>query len=528
MSPHHCGWLMHNATPPCSRLSRLLPVERWALAVVLGMTVLRLVVAGSTLLSADEAYYWQWTHPLHLSYYDHPAMVAYWIWASIHLIGETALGVRLPAVLSALAVSALLWDCARIAFRSRVVGAQTALWLNCSILFGSAGIIITPDAPLLLAWSLALWSLERLIAGGQARYIYIAGIALGLGAISKYTMVLILPGIVATFLLFPRLRPWWRSGHTWAAALLALVCTTPLLLWNFQNNFASFSKQLNHAFASEAIHPGTNLAQFLSSQVGLLTPLIFLFCLWGMVWALWAGWRQRRPEWMLLGATSLPILLFFVSHTQSGVVQAHWSGPAYIAGVMAAVGGWHSLPSRGRWLGRAFAAAPVLGLAMTLLLYFQAVTVALPIPVKMDALKRLGGWDELSAAVHQEQLAHPGTFLFTQKHEQTGVVTFYLPDHQVVFLNGGYIRPPYYTAADVAALRGRDGIFITRAKDDGAANLVKYFAKVTPLRQVRLHWGHQPSDAYNLYLAEGYRGGNFVQGDGQPGAFDEPKAEAKP
>jgi len=521
MSPHHYGWLMQNAPSPCSVfLSRLLPIERWALLVVLGMTLARLVVAGSTLLSADEAYYWQWTHPLHLSYYDHPAMVAYWIWTSTHLLGETALGVRLPAVLSSLAVSALLWDCARIAFRSRVVGAQAALWLNCTILFGSAGIVITPDAPLLLAWSLVLWALVRLIVGGQARYIYIAGLGLGLGAISKYTMLLIMPGIVATFLLFPALRPWWRRGHTWAAALLALVCTTPLLLWNFQNNFASFSKQLNHAFASEVAHPGANLVQFLASQVGLLTPLIFAFCLWGMIWALWNGGRAKHPEWFLLGTTSLPILLFFIKHTQSGVVQANWSGPVYIAGVITGVGGWQSLSNRSRRLNWAFTAAPALGLAMTLLVYFQAVTVALPIPVKIDALKRLGGWDELAAAVHQEQLAHPGTFLFTQKHEPTGVVTFYLPDHQVVFLNGGYIRPPYYTAADVAALRGRDGIFITRDKDDGAADLAQYFAKVTPLRKVRLHWGRQFSDAYNLYLAEGYRGGNFVQGDGQPGAFD--------
>jgi 4-amino-4-deoxy-L-arabinose transferase-like glycosyltransferase len=479
-----------------------------------------LLVAGLTPLSADEAYYWQWTRPMRLSYFDHPAMVAVWIWPGIHLLGNTALGVRLAAVLGSLLTSLVVWDTTRLAFASRSAGATAALWLNAILLFGVAGVIITPDSPLLLCWALALWALVRLIVDGRPRFLYAAGLALGLGAVSKYTIALILPGIFATLLLFPVMWPWWRRRHIWASGLLALACTTPVLLWNSKNEWASFAKQLGHAFTTETADPVKNLWIFLFGQVGLVTPLIFLFVLWGMVWALIAGWRQRKPEWFLLGATSLPVLAFFLLHTLSGVVQSHWSGPAYLGGVIATVGGFSRLP-RQRVFVWFFRAAPLLGIAMTLLVYFQASTALLPLPPGIDALKRLGGWDSLAFAIDKERHAHPGSFLFTQKHEPTGPVSFHLPDHPPVFLEG-HILPSYYSAEEVLALKGHDGIFITRARDDGAGNLLFFFDQVTFLRRVDMLWGRQQADAYNLYLAKGYRGGMFVIGAGVDGKTDAP------
>lgn len=497
----------------------VLAIETATLAGLIALTALRLLVAGTAPLSADEAYYWQWTRPLKLSYYDHPAMVAYWIRGGIAFLGDSPLGIRLPTVIASVVTTLLVWDATRVAFASRRAGALAALWLNATLLFGAGAVIMTPDAPLLLFWSLALWALIRIIARGNDRAIFLVGLALGLGAISKYTIALILPGIAVTFLLFPALRPWWRRRDGWMAAALAMVCTTPLLLWNALNHGASFAKQLGHAFDSGRPDPLPNLAQFLGAETGLVTPLILLFCLWGMGWALFEGWRRRRPEWFLLGATSAPILIYFAWHTQSGVVQAHWAGPAYIAAVMAATGGW---TSRDRARGAAlFRWAPALGLAMTGIVYFQAATAWLPIPVKADALKRLGGWDELAAAVEMERTAHPGVFLFTQKHEPTGPVSFHLPDHPPVFLEG-HIRPSYYTEAEVMALKGLTGLFITRSRDDGSADLPPFFDRITPLRSVDMHWGGRIADQYTLYLAEGYRGGLFVAGDGYDGTMDGP------
>jgi hypothetical protein len=193
---------------------------------------------------------------------------------------------------------------------------------------------------------------------------------------------------------------------------------------------------------------------------------------------------------------------------------------------MAGVGAFLRIP-RSTW-GRAeraltwtFHAAPILGAAMTLVVYFQAATALLPLSPKIDALKRLGGWDSLADAVQIERQAHPGSFLFAQKHEPTGPLSFHLADHPPVFLIG-HIRPSYYSVEEVMALKGHDGIFIARARDDGADGLSRYFKRFTKLRQVDMLWGGRPADVYNLYLAEDYQGGLFVVGGGLHGATDTP------
>lgn len=482
------------------------------------LLLLRLALAAMLPLSADEAYYWQWAHPLQLSYYDHPAMVAWWIRAATDLAGNSPLAVRLPSVLANAATMLLVWNSATLVAGSRCAGDRAALWLNGTILFTAAGILITPDAPLLLFWSLSLWATLRVIHGKGPANFYLAAAALGLGALSKYTMALVVPGLLAPFLLFAGLRHWWRTPHPYLAVVFGLLLTTPLLVWNFTHGGVSFNKQLNHAFGDSPTGGLGNAAVFLASQAGLVTPLVFLAAVTAMGWALVAGWRKRRPDWLLLGGVSLPVLLFFLIHALSGPVQAHWGGPAWLGGIIAAAA---APPVAGRTRRVLFAAAPWLGLAMALLVLLQAATALLPIPIKLDALKRLGGWSELAAAVGAEQRAHPNCFLLAQKHDVTGILSYYLPGHPPVFLQGP-LRPSYYSADEVAALKGRDAIFVTRARSDGARDIAGNFDRVTRLRQVDMPWGGRVADVYVLYLAQGYRGGALVQGDGPNGALDRP------
>ena len=95
---------------------------------------------------ADEAYYERWGEVARLGYLDHPPAVAWW----------SSLGGRWLN-LTLLPIAWLLF-----AQSARRLGAQ----LNPEILIAiawwtplglSSGVLVTPDAPLLLGWSLAVW-----------------------------------------------------------------------------------------------------------------------------------------------------------------------------------------------------------------------------------------------------------------------------------------------------------------------------------------------------------------------------------
>ncbi|CAA7613149.1 4-amino-4-deoxy-L-arabinose transferase and related glycosyltransferase of PMT family [Candidatus Terasakiella magnetica] len=501
-----------------SKWKRAEPWHLVGLAVlVVGAALLHGYVAAHSLLSGDEAYYWLWSRHLQLSYYDHPAMAAWWMAASTAVFGSSELAIRLPAIVATAVVTVLLYDTTRIAFDDAKAGLWAALWVNTTILFGAAGVMATPDSPLLVFWALALWAMIRLLRSQNPAWIYVLGLSLGLGFLGKYTMALAAPGIVAVFLLFPEGRCWWRRRHFYLAVVAAAVCATPVLWWNAANDWVSFRKQLAHSFDAPAADPLKSLTTFLTTQVGVVTPLILGFCLWGMGWALWAGWRRRRADWFLLGACSAPILAFFIHHSLGGLVQAHWSGPAYLGGIMAACGGWSVTASRrGRVLAALALLAPVLGALMLGAVYLQMVTALLPLPAKIDPLSRLGGWDAVAATVGRHLDAHPGAFVSVQKHEMSGLLTYYLPGHPKVFLTGsaGAPRLPSYDRSDVAGLVGRDGLFVTKSGTNAISDLTPYFDKMVKVEDMDRLWGGRVVDHYEIWLGESYRPGTF--GDQPP------------
>lgn len=487
-------------------------------ALVAAMGLVHALTAGVGLLSGDEAYYWLWSRQLQLSYFDHPGMAAWWLAGATALFGTSELAVRLPSILSSAVVTLLIYDTTRRAFDSSAAGLTAALWLNLTLLFGAASVIATPDAPLLVFWSLALWATVRLMREDRAIWLYVLAVALGLGFTGKYTMVLILPGVLSLFVLFRQGWRWWRRiQHLLLAALVALACTAPVLVWNWQHEWVSFRKQLSHSFDSQVSDPLLSLATFTGTQIGLVTPLLFGFCLWGMGWALWAGWRRRRAEWFLLGASSAPVLAFFIHHSWGGLVQPHWAGPAWIGGIAAAAGGWTAIsgPLRPgpRWtlLRRLYLAAPALGGVLLAVVYVQMATALLPVPPKIDPLGRLGGWDRLAQAVEKQRAEHPDAFIVVAKHELSGLLSYYLPDHPVVFLTGsdGVPRIPSYNRDDIATLPGRNAVFVSRTGRHAIEDVSRYFDRVTLLDVIDRSWGGRTIDRYEIWLGESYQPGLF-------------------
>src|SRR5258708_2824413 len=135
---------------PAMTLSEVRLVRNTAVTI-LALVALRLVAAAWTPLTFDEAYYWMWSKGLAGGYYDHPPMVAFVIRLGTMIAGDTEFGVRLVSILLALPMSWAVYRSAAILFGGQRVAATAAILLNVTLMAAGGTLIVTPDAPVLVA-----------------------------------------------------------------------------------------------------------------------------------------------------------------------------------------------------------------------------------------------------------------------------------------------------------------------------------------------------------------------------------------
>jgi len=219
--------------------------NRWrtlALAGAAYLALLRLVYLGQAELLPEEAYYWNYAKHMDFGYLDHPPMVAWLIGAGTWLFGNNEFGVRIGAWLCWLVT-------AFFTFRiTRNLLDETTAW--CALLLVSAlpfffgvAFIIAPDSPLTACWAAALFFLERALVAQQRGAWLGVGIAMGLGMLSKYSIGLV--GLAAGLFLLvdASSRRSFLRWEPYAATLLAFALFSPVILWNAQHDWASFSYQ---------------------------------------------------------------------------------------------------------------------------------------------------------------------------------------------------------------------------------------------------------------------------------------------
>ena len=283
---------------------RLLPATM-ALMALLGLALLLrslVLVATAAGLQVDEAQYWDWSRHLQWGYWSKPPGIAAVIAASTTIFGDGLLGVKLLSMalwpLAAGVLAALAWD---MAGRGQI-GAQAGLWTAALLLgtpaAGILGMAATTDAPLLLMWALCMaltWRALQTPAGtSPLPWWALAGLALGLGLLSKYTMA----AITASWALL-LLKHWRRHGLGMVmAGALALAVFAPNILWNASNGWPTLGHTAEITVAAQTPASGRALAvlEFILGQALLLGPV-------GLVTAL-VAWRARRAGTANLSACS--------------------------------------------------------------------------------------------------------------------------------------------------------------------------------------------------------------------------------
>lgn len=416
---------------------------RISLALVALLLVLRAGAAAFLPLSADEAYYWLWSKHMAAGYYDHPPMIAWLIRAGTSLFGDTPLGVRLMGVLLSLPASWFVWRAGRLLLGDENRAALAVLFFNLTLMVSVEMLAATPDMPSVVTSAAFLYGLAQVQASGNPRWWVAAGVAAGLGLLSKYSALFLGAGTLLWLILDGRQRKWLATPWPYLGAALAFSIFAPNLVWQSRNHWETFAFQFGRVGGGHFTL--RYLGEFAGAQMGLATPFIFVLMVLGL------GSATRRDSNLLLPAVLVWTGFgYFLEHALHDRVQGNW--PCFLFPALCVLAanafsreGWK------RWVS--FLAAPLAALLL-LAVYVQALFQPLHWP--KDPLARMLGRDFVPAAEIAAVLvrSHLADAILTTDYETTAWLRWSQPSVKVVQVNEPQ-RYPDAPAAPAALLKGR-------------------------------------------------------------------------
>jgi 4-amino-4-deoxy-L-arabinose transferase-like glycosyltransferase len=297
--------------------------KKFFLLVLLGTTLLHIVLAVSTPVSGDEAYYWDCSRHLDWAYFDQPPLV---IWAMIPfraVLGETALAVRAPAILGSLVIAlALLGVVRRLGGGFREAGLAYLLLHGTPLVFLGSSYAST-DIAMIAAYTSAAWA-AMAVAEGEIRGWWWFALAIGLGFLAKFPMVLALAAILAAVIRGEGRRH-LRRATPYLAAASAFACTTPVWIWAVRHNWDNILFQLEGRHSSAGFTLKF-LGEYLGANLLLLSPP-FAIAL-GAAW--WLARRKTEPAWRVAVAAAATPLVFFGLLALRSRMAPHWGAPGLV------------------------------------------------------------------------------------------------------------------------------------------------------------------------------------------------------
>jgi 4-amino-4-deoxy-L-arabinose transferase-like glycosyltransferase len=474
---------------------------------VLALVASRLVAAAWTPLTFDEAYYWMWSKHLAFGYYDHPPMVALVIRLGTAIAGDTELGVRLVSILLALPMSFAVYRAAEILFGGTRLAATATILLNVTLMAAVGTMIVTPDAPLLVASCFVLFALAKVLETGRGAWWLAVGAAVGAALLSKYTALFFGPAIVIWLVSVPKLRRWLLSLWLYLGGLVALAIFAPVILWNADHQWVSFIKQIGRA-RIEDFRPAF-IGELIPTQVAFATPLVFILGAMGL-FALFTRSTGAFAARILINALCWTIVLYFLWHSLHARVEANWFAPVYPAFAIAAAVAAHLV----RWEVRTQRlvdfclrwASPV-GILMFVLLVVQADTGILSAYRRDATVRSVGvGWRELAGQIEAIRVRVGATCVLAPDYGTTGWLTFYLPRGTCVVQPTQRIRWISMPEPDPAQLSAKV-LYVDEARPNGPPlYLQNVYTRIERVAELPRQRGPLVIETYALELLEGAKG----------------------
>lgn len=458
-------------------------------------------------LLGDEAYYWDWGRQPDWGYFSKPPMIGWLMGLSGWLTGHTEWGIRLTPLLLGTATLSVIFILTR-----GLYGARAACLAALLIVLtpGNAGLnlFFTIDAPLLLAWSLAMLAFWR--AQERPSWWLVFALALGFGVLSKQ-MMLIFPALALVFIALSKAdRSLLKRPGFWLATLSGMACITPVLIWNARHQWITL-EHTKHHFDTESLGFGKWLIrtfEFPAVQALIYTPVTFA----ALIIVAWLGlknWRALgRAERFLLVFSALPLLGFLLLSLRQRI-NPNWPAVFYVPLIILAAA-WMDgrLPfhCRAGWAKWSLRVAAI----FTALLHLALFLIFITDLKGHKKLVEMQGWNETGrqAGAFLEAVPAPErTFVLVAGYRYDAAqLAFHMPQQPRVYRwnKSATVESQYEVWPGPETRLGEDALIFQPGKEipaDLKAPLRACFENVEHLGRIKVPLGSKQTRYFDVFLA---------------------------
>lgn len=424
------------------------------LVVAAVKVLLTLGFSGRYGFHRDELYYLASGQHLSWGYVDFPPLTPLLAFLDHAVLGTSLVGLRLLSIAAGGAVVVLAALIARELGGGRFAQILAAGLTAASPLYLGANLLFQTVTFEQLWMAVAFYLLARLLRTDDPRLWPLVGLVLGLGLMTKYTVLDIGLG-VAVGVILTRTRTHLTTPWPWLAAGIALAMLAPNLVWQGQHGWPTLEYLGNHQADNRREFP---LPVFLTQTLLFIGPLVV------PVFVAGAYRLFRVARYRLLGWTVLVVLVALL--LLGG--KTYYFGPVYVllyaAGAIQVEDTLHRRSSR-RWVLAALIAAvaiDLLPLPIGIPILPEATMAQTPLWQIRSDYADMVGWPELVSAVGQAWNAIPAadrrnTVIVTENYGEAGAIDFLsgnsgLPHPLSGHLTYYFWKPSHVDATQVLAV----------------------------------------------------------------------------
>jgi hypothetical protein len=430
--------------------STKIPTDILAYSLLVGIFLIRFTYIGTLGIAPDEAYYWDWSRKLSFGYYDHPPMVAWFIYLSTKLFGDTLRGVKFMAIAASFFATFFSYRLAK-----KYVSQTSSLLLfivisNTVILYGIGCFVAVPDIPMILFWSLGLLFAYKFIFEESPLSWFFLGFTMGFGLLSKYIFVLFIISLIIFLICFKSHHHLLRSRRLYGALFIAFIIFLPNIIWNSHHHWITVLFQFHHGLGSNSFTRFDFLGEYITGQIGVLSVFPFIVLFMALISEFKNIFHCPKKGFLILFYV-IPFLFFAFASLQKRV-EANWASPAYISGLILVPILWETVRAAGKKAAQIFIVVSTgVSCAALVIIMVHIQKPFLPLSPNMDPTSQVRGWKQWAVDIQSlqktidPQLSMP---VCANRYQEAALLGFYLPNHpKTVSLNFGS-RENHYSLAE--------------------------------------------------------------------------------